>query len=161
MQFTDPKTYYKNLPQKRMAVGALIFNEQGKILILKTSYRKYWTIPGGVVEHNESLLAALIREVKEETNLAFINPKLAALDYCQAKIVNGIQNTESVQVLFDCGIINPATELSIKIDGEEIIEFKFCEIAEALTILGILIRKRIKSYLEGKVIVYLENGLKI
>lgn len=59
MNFIDPKIYYKNLPQKRMAVAALFFNERGEILILKPSYKEDWILPGGVVELNESLGGSL------------------------------------------------------------------------------------------------------
>ncbi|MEI6835581.1 MAG: NUDIX hydrolase [Candidatus Falkowbacteria bacterium] len=161
MTFIDPKTYYQNLPQKRMAVAALFFNEQGQVLVLKTSYKKHWTLPGGVVEHNESLSLALVREVKEETGLAVINYKLAVLDYCAPKIVNEVQNTESLQILFDCGVLDKTAESSIKIDHDEIVEYKFCSSAEALKILGIPLRRRLSSYLEVKRAVYLENGLNI
>lgn len=161
MQFIDPKIYYKTLPQKRMAVAALILNEAGKILILRSSYKKHWTMPGGVVEHGESLSTALVREIKEEINLDIFGFKLAALDYCSPKIVKGVQNTESIQVLFDCGVINKQIEGLIKIDGEEILEFRFCELSEALELLGIPLRKRVRSYLAEKQTVYLENGFKI
>ena len=161
MSFIDPKIYYKTLPQKRMAVAALFFNEQGQILILKTSYKKGWTLPGGVVEEDESLSLALIREVKEEVNLDINKFELAALDYCAPKLVKEVLNTESLQILFNCGIINKTNELLIKIDHEEIIDYKFCELAEALNLLGIPLRKRLRSYLETKETVYLENGLKI
>lgn len=161
MNFIDPKIYYKTLPQKRMAVGALFFNEQGQILILKTSYKKYWTLPGGVVEQDESLSLALRREVKEEVNLDVLDFKLAALDYCPPKLVNKILNTESLQILFDCGTINQATEALIKIDNDEIIDYKFSEVAEALKILGIPLRKRLRTYLETKETLYLESGQKV
>jgi ADP-ribose pyrophosphatase YjhB (NUDIX family) len=161
MQFIDPKIYYKTLPQKRMAVVALILNEAGQILILRSSYKKHWTMPGGVVEEDESLSYALIREIKEEINLDISKFKLAALDYCSPKVVRGVLNTESVQVLFDCGTIDKQTESLIKVDGEEILEFRFCELSEALELLGIPLRKRLRSYLAEKQTLYLENGFKL
>lgn len=161
MEFIDPKIYYKNLPQKRMAVGALFFNEQGQILILRASYKKYWTLPGGVVEKDESLDMALRREVKEELDIDFVSAKLAVLDYCFPKVVNNVQNTESLQILFDCGVITKKIVALIKIDGEEILEFRFCSLEESLELLGLPLKKRIKSYLDGKNVVYLENGYKI
>lgn len=161
MTYVEPKIYYQNLPQKRMAVAALIFNEQGEILILKTSYKKYWLLPGGVVERDESLAQALIREIKEEIDLDITNFKLAALDYCAPNIRNGVQNTESLQILFDCGTINPATEALVIVDGDEILEYKFCNEEEALKLLSKPLRKRVASYLENRVATYLENGLKI
>lgn len=161
MNFIDPKIYYKTLPQKRMAVGALFFNDRGQILILKTSYKKYWTLPGGVVEQDESLSLALRREVKEEVNLEVLNFKLAALDYCPPKLVNKNLNTESLQILFDCGMVDKETETLIKIDNDEIIDYKFTEVAEALKILGIPLRKRLSTYLETKAALYLESGQKV
>jgi 8-oxo-dGTP pyrophosphatase MutT (NUDIX family) len=161
MTYVEPKIYYQNLPQKRMAVAALIFNDRGQILILKTSYKKYWLLPGGVVERDESLAQALTREIKEEIDLDITNFKLAALDYCAPNIRNGIQNTESLQILFDCGAIDSVTEALIIVDGDEIIEYKFCDIEETLKLLSKPLRKRVGSYLDSKTTVYLENGLKI
>lgn len=161
MSYIEPKIYYQNLPQKRMAVAALIFNEQGQILILKTSYKKYWLLPGGVVEKDESLAVALTREIKEEIDLDITNFKLAALDYCAPNLRNGIQNTESLQILFDCGVIDSVTEALIIVDGDEILEYKFCDVEETLKLLSKPLRKRVNSYLDGKETVYLENGLKI
>lgn len=155
MNLIDSKTYYKNLPKKTVATAVLLFNNQKQLLILKTSYRKHWTLPGGVVEKDESIMTALLREVKEEINFELTNPKLAALDYCAPKIVKGIQNSESVQVLFDGGIINQPVE----IDGQEIIDYQFCEIEEALKMLGLPLRRMVASYLENNKTVYLENGI--
>ena len=53
--------YYKNLPKKRMAAGALIFNNQEEILFVKPGYKDHWSIPGGVIEKNESPKAACLR----------------------------------------------------------------------------------------------------
>lgn len=161
MPYVEPKIYYQNLPQKRMAVAALIFNERGQILILKTSYKKYWLLPGGVVEKDESLAVALTREIKEEIDLDITNFKLAALDYCAPNIRNGIQNTESLQILFDGGIIDAVTEALIKVDNDEILEHMFCDIEEALKLLSKPIRRRVSSYLDSRETVHLENGLKI
>lgn len=156
MTLIDPKTYYKNLPKKTVATAVLLFNNQKQLLVLKTNYRKYWTLPGGVVEKDESIMTALLREVEEEVGLKIKNPELAALDYCAPKIVKGTQNSESVQVLFDGGIVD---ESLIKIDGEEIIAYEFCDIQKALKMLGLPLRRMVGSYLENKKTVYLENGI--
>lgn len=60
---------YKNLPKKRMAAGCLFLNDKKELLILKPSYRETWNIPGGVIEENESPLAACKREIKEELGI--------------------------------------------------------------------------------------------
>jgi nucleoside triphosphatase len=51
-------------------VGALIFNDKGQLLLVRThKWKGKYTIPGGHVELGESLLEALDREIHEETGL--------------------------------------------------------------------------------------------
>lgn len=42
---------------------------EGKIVIVYSDKKGYWTPPGGGVEKNESIFDAVEREVKEETNM--------------------------------------------------------------------------------------------
>jgi nucleoside triphosphatase len=51
-------------------VGALIFDPEGKFLLLKShKWLGKYVIPGGHIELGETIEQALIREIKEETNL--------------------------------------------------------------------------------------------
>ena len=51
-------------------VGALIFNPEGKILLVKShKWRDRYTLVGGHIELGEKMEDALKREVKEETGL--------------------------------------------------------------------------------------------
>ncbi len=51
-------------------VGALIFNTENKILLVRShKWRDKYVIPGGHIELGETNLKALIREIKEETGL--------------------------------------------------------------------------------------------
>ncbi len=58
-----------------IAVGAVIKNSEGKILLVqhKPEHRSYWRgkwiCPGGRLKLGESIEAGIKREVKEETNL--------------------------------------------------------------------------------------------
>ncbi len=53
-------------PQHIVAVAGAFFNEQRQILLVRTE-RRGWECPGGQVEEGEDLIAALVREVQEET----------------------------------------------------------------------------------------------
>jgi len=51
-------------------VGALILNQENKLFLMKShKWGNRYCIPGGHVEIGETIEEALIREVKEETNL--------------------------------------------------------------------------------------------
>jgi 8-oxo-dGTP diphosphatase len=57
-------------PRFRMAVAALVFDEQGRILLFKHTYRKLaWGIPAGGLEFHEQPRDAVIREFFEETGM--------------------------------------------------------------------------------------------
>ncbi len=44
-------------------------NSHGELLIVKAGYKRYWTLPGGVIDPKESPRQAAIREVNEEVGL--------------------------------------------------------------------------------------------
>lgn len=54
-----------------MQVVALVFitNEAGLLLVEQNYGQKYWSLPGGMVESNETIEQAAVREVREETGL--------------------------------------------------------------------------------------------
>ena len=53
----------------RVSLKAVIFNENDEILIVKESGRDWWDIPGGRIDHGESIKEALARELREEVSL--------------------------------------------------------------------------------------------
>lgn len=57
-----------NFPTHIVAVGGLITNENGEILLVKNP-RRGWEFPGGQVENGEDLMVALQREIKEESGI--------------------------------------------------------------------------------------------
>lgn len=51
-------------------VGALIFNQEGKIFLMTSpKWKGKYVVPGGHIELGETIEEALRREIKEETNL--------------------------------------------------------------------------------------------
>ena len=90
------------LPGKlTQGVFAIIVNDEGKVLIKRrTDANQHWDLPGGGVDDGESDIAALVREVTEETGmntlavygkvgpqLPFHNQNTGAIDIAQAYLV--------------------------------------------------------------------------
>lgn len=55
-----------NYPMHIVAVGGLVLNDEGLVLLVKHP-RRGWEFPGGMVELGETLPEALIREIWEES----------------------------------------------------------------------------------------------
>src|SRR3990172_6263969 len=61
----------------RAAVAALIFDDQGRILLFRHTYRKFeWGIPAGSLEHREQPADAVVREFYEETGMQIVIERL-------------------------------------------------------------------------------------
>ncbi|MEQ2525212.1 NUDIX hydrolase [Bacillaceae bacterium CLA-AA-H227] len=56
------------MPTHIVAVGGIVEDHQGNVLLVKTKDGG-WVFPGGQVEVGESLTDALIREIKEESGI--------------------------------------------------------------------------------------------
>lgn len=62
--------------QIKVAVDAIVFGYQNNklyVLLIEQKFgteESYWALPGGLVQNNESLLEAVKRELKEETNIS-------------------------------------------------------------------------------------------
>ena len=152
------ENWYDTLPKKRSASGVLLFNESGHLLIVKPSYKEYWSLPGGVVDDNESPRKAAIREVKEEIGIDLPQVELKCMDYMSDPI-----QLESYQMVFDGGILSAETIQSIKLDPKEISDYGFYPLDKALALLGENTRRRLTIMFEAtdkSKFVYLEQGCK-
>ena len=58
-----------NSAQFRIGVFALIFDEDQRVLLAYRRDIDWWNLPGGGMEHGETVEEALRREVREETGL--------------------------------------------------------------------------------------------
>ena len=73
------------LPAKRVAAGVLARPRRGEALVLQTSYKPQWEVPGGLVEPDEGLVAATRRELAEELGLVLPVGELLVIDACPAR----------------------------------------------------------------------------
>lgn len=54
----------------RVTLKAVILNPSGETLVVKESGRDWWDIPGGGIDHGETVKQALSRELREEVSYA-------------------------------------------------------------------------------------------
>src|SRR5690349_17137033 len=73
--------FYASLPRTRGAAAALLLDEQGRIVLVKPTYKDGWFLPGGVIEEGESPLAACLRECAEELGFVPALDGLACVDW--------------------------------------------------------------------------------
>lgn len=114
-------SFYDQLPKKRMGAGALFWDGDGRVLLVKPSYKPTWEIPGGIVEADESPRACTQREVTEEIGLEKEIGRLLIVDYNHAQG----EKTESLMFVFDGGVLTAEEIAAINLPADELLSFDF------------------------------------
>ena len=143
------------LPAIPVSAGALIFDQAGRLLILKPTYKTGWTIPGGVMEEDgETPWDACRREVREECGIEVRSGRLACVDFRPSRP----GQPGGIRFLFDCGPADDAALAAITVQPEEIAEYRLVPLDTALTLLRPPIRRRVRAVSRHRRFVYLEDG---
>ncbi len=158
---SDP---YPDIPRIPASAGAMIFDESGRLLILKPNYKRGWTIPGGQVDANgESPWEACRRETLEECGLVIERGRLVCVDFLppRSQRPNAARRPGGVRFLFDCGSLGDEQLATITLQAEEIDDYRLAELDEALTLLSGPLRRRVSKAVGAKRCLYLENGRRV
>jgi 8-oxo-dGTP diphosphatase len=123
--FTDPQTWYANLPCVVVAAGGLITEPSGRVLLVKPNYRELWALPGGICEQGEPPHLGCRRELAEELGLDITVGRLLAVDWSQPY---GEQANPIMHFVFDGGQL--ADGAGIAIQEEELDGYQFVPPAE-------------------------------
>ncbi len=132
---------HKSLPTKRLAACVLLFDDDGRLLVLETTYRTEWLVPGGIVERNESPWEGARREVREEIGLDLGQLEFAAVDWRSSDD----EYDDSLHFVFDGGVLSADQKAAIRADGIEIAGYRFADRAEAEKLLEPHLCKRIMA----------------
>ena len=113
--------------QKEKSCGAIVYNKNNEVLIVKHN-KGHWDFPKGHVEGNETEKETATREVKEETNIDII----IFDDYRYEIYYNPKENVDKTVVFFLANNINSNT---IKQNAEiaDIGWFKYDDALDILT----------------------------
>ena len=146
------------LPRIPASAGGLIFDGSGRLLIVNPTYKKHWTIPGGIMEADgETPWEGCRREVREEVGLDVTGGALVAVDFLRPRA----KDAGGMRFLFDLGVMSDEELAGITLQEEELSEYRLAEVPEALEILSGPLRRRVGEALKlgpGEC-VYLEDGL--
>ena len=63
-----------------------------------------------------------------------------------------------MRFLFDCGVLDSAELAAVEVQREEISEYRFVPLAEALELLSGPVRRRVRAGVRAKWCCYLEDG---
>ena len=148
------------LPRIAASAGAMIFDQSGRLLILKPSYKPKWTIPGGQIEEGgESPWEACRRETFEECGLRVKRGRLVCVDFLRPR--SDPHRPGGVRFLFHCGVFDDEALSAINLQEDEILEFRFVELVEAYALLSGPLRRRVRAGAGREHCVYLEEGRRV
>lgn len=131
-------------PTKRVGASALIFNGRGDILLVKSSYKPYWSLPGGIVEENEAPSAACVREVFEEVGLQVSEMP------CLCVLWSPRQGAapDTIRFAFLGGTLSTEAATSIRGDSDgEVERWQFVSVCEAAGLLSDSSRRLLRASL--------------
>jgi 8-oxo-dGTP diphosphatase len=148
--------YIAGLTRVRAAAGAVIQDEQGRVLLVRPTYKEGWLLPGGALEPDESPLAACRRELTEEIGFA---PPLGEL-LCVDWVPSRPPWDGGLVFLFDGGVLAPAQIAGITLPADELEGFEFVPPDDLDAMLARPAAPRVRACLarRGHGAVYLEDG---
>ena len=146
---------FDDIPRIPASAGALIFDTGGRLLILRPTYKAGWTIPGGQVEaEGETPWEACRREAREESGVELEGGRLVCVDFLRPRT----GRPGGVRFLFDCGVLGAGQLDRVQVQSEEIAEYRFVPVPEALSLLSGPLRRRVRAATGAKKCRYLEDG---
>lgn len=143
-----------------MGAGALIRDPDGHILLVESTYKSLWEIPGGVVEQNESPREACTREVTEELGLHLKLGRLLCWEWQGPQA----DRDESLMFLYDGGVLDPSQVATVVLASDELASFRFLEVEDCHQLLPPRLARRLKfacAALADGVCVELVDGIAV
>ena len=104
------------LPTKRVIAHALFRDQQGRVLLLETSYKEDWELPGGIVEPFEAPRAGGERETLEELGIEVTFGQPLLVDWMPPYL----GWSDAVEFIFDGGTLGPEVAAELGTDDREI-----------------------------------------
>jgi 8-oxo-dGTP pyrophosphatase MutT (NUDIX family) len=116
MELLPLDVYAARLDRKRISAGVLFRAVHARVLLVETTYKPEWEIPGGAVEAGEPPWMTAVREAREEVGNARPLGRLLVIDHLPA---DGVM-PEGLAFVFDGGVVTDAEVATIRSTDPEI-----------------------------------------
>jgi len=100
-----------------------IISFNNKILLIKNSYKSYWTIPCGMVDKNESTLTAAIRETREEVGIKLDESTVSFVRY----ILSEDEYKKDHIYLYKASLLDMPI---VQLDNKEVVDYQWVELTD-------------------------------
>ena len=110
IRFTPEETaaWYASVPKVALSASAVLRDPQGRIALVRNTYRDGWSLPGGVVDDNEPPAQASIREVHEELGHEVVGPATLLVVQWAGR---GLGPVQFLNFTFDVGVCEDPAKL--------------------------------------------------
>ncbi|MFE9750265.1 NUDIX domain-containing protein [Saccharothrix saharensis] len=137
--------YAASLNRKRSSAGVLFRDEAGRVLLVETSYKQTWEIPGGSVEAGEAPWRTAVREVAEEIGVNRPLGRLLVIDH----VPTDGPMPEGLAFVFDGGVITDDEVSALELTDPEIRSVGLYPLDAARDLVKPLLARRIEAALNA------------
>jgi 8-oxo-dGTP diphosphatase len=149
----------ESIGEARAAAGALFFNQDGRVLLVRPTYKSGWEIPGGYLRPGETPTEAAAREVAEELGIRPPIGRLLVADWAPHPAEG-----DKILFVFDGGPLGPDQAGLIRPDPVEIAGWAFHDPDLLGMLLPARLARRITAALDARSAAhtaYLEHGHRV
>ncbi|WP_026421706.1 NUDIX domain-containing protein [Actinokineospora inagensis] len=134
--------YAASLPRKRAAAGTLLYDEsRTRVLLIETTYKVEWEIPGGTVDADEAPWATAVRETAEELGITRPLGRLLVIDHVRTQ---GVM-PEALAFVFDGGVITNDQVQGLRTHDPEVRSIGLYTVGEAQNLVTSSLHRRIEA----------------
>lgn len=132
--------------QPRVSSGAVFFDSNDRLLLVKPTYKDGWNLPGGGVDAGETPREACVREVREELG---IKPPVGPL--LLTAWTRSSEMGDKIFFVFDGGILDSHNQAAITLDQQELNEYAFFTHAGAAQALPSWLASLVANAVESRI----------
>ncbi|SCF12835.1 NUDIX domain-containing protein [Micromonospora echinospora] len=141
----------------RVASGALFLDGEGRVLLVRPTYKEHWEIPGGYVEPGESPRSACNREIEEELGFKIEVGQMLVVDWAPAE-----HEGDKLLFIFDANTAATVREQDICFSDGELREWRYVSTEDLENFVPHRLARRVRTAViasEQRKAAYAEHGI--